>query len=327
MKKRILGRTNLEVTELSLGGLFISEIGGEFEKSKAAALHALDLGMNFIDTAPGYGNSEEVLGKILAGVDKPYIISTKLGGRPKPFLPKDKDCLLKSVEMSLKALGRDKIDFLMIHEPERPREYDWWNDFDKAEGPVMEVFEQLKREKVIKYIGLGGTSAYQITRIMETGKFDVVLTAFNYSLLFREAQLEIIPTAKKLGMGIIIGSPLQQGMLARRYDEVVQSAPRWLSKKRREQFLKLYKLLDEENITLPELGLRFVLSNSDISTVLTGVRSVEEVDSSVAAAEKGPLPQKLLDRLDEIYAIQPFRPFEEPVGLPFTGDYAGLGGM
>jgi len=254
MKKRILGKTNIEVTELSLGGLFISSIGGEFDQSKAAALRALDLGMNFVDTAPGYGNSEEVLGQILSGVDKPYVISTKLGGRPQPFLPKDKGCLLKSVEMSLKALKRDSIDFLMIHEPDRPQEYDWWDDYDKADGPVMEVFEQLKSEKIIKHIGLGGTSAYQMARIMESGKFDVVLTAYNYSLLFREAQLEIFPAAKKLGMGVIIGSPLQQGMLARRYDDVVKSAPRWMSKKRREQFLELYKLLDDENITLPVFG-------------------------------------------------------------------------
>src|SRR5438067_641531 len=120
MKKRTLGRTGIEVSELALGGLFVSSYGGDYDQAKAAIDRSLELGVNYIDTAPGYGNSEEVLGKALADhKNKPLIISTKLGGRPKEFEPRNAEHLRSSVEMSLQLLGRTHIDVLMIHEPDR----------------------------------------------------------------------------------------------------------------------------------------------------------------------------------------------------------------
>jgi len=326
MKKRILGNTGLQVSELSLGGLFISSIGGEFQQSKKAILRALELGVNYIDTAPSYANSEEVLGKALQDVDTPLILSTKLGGRPQPFQPQNKECLMKSVEESLKLLRRDYVDILMIHEPDRPGQYDWWTNSDDYYGPVVELLEELQKDGIIRYKGLGGTTAYELARIIRTGKFDVVLTAFNYSLLWREAEHEIFPDAKEQNMGIIIGAALQQGALARRYDAEVRHGARWLSSPRRKQFIALYDLLDEIGMPLTELGLRFVISNPNISCVLMGARSVQEVEQNVDSVEKGPLPQDILERLDEIAAMVPFRPFEEPFGLPFGRDYRGPGG-
>ena len=125
MNRRPLDRTGLEVSELGLGGLFVSRFGGALEQSKAAILRAIALGVNYIDTAPGYSISEEVLGNVLTGVTTPLIISTKLGGRPQPFRPQDREGLLQSVEESLRLLGRDYIDILMIHEPDRPGRYAW----------------------------------------------------------------------------------------------------------------------------------------------------------------------------------------------------------
>jgi len=187
------------------------------------------------------------------------------------------------------------------------------------------VLADLKRQGIIKYTGLGGTTVYEMPRIIRTGKFDVVLTAFNYSLLWREAEIELLPAAKQQGMGIVIGSPLQQGALARRWDDEVRSGAPWMSPPRRKQFLALYSLLDDLKMPLPELGLRFVLSNPDVSTVLMGARSAEEVEQNVAAAGKGPLPRDVLKRLDEIAALVPFRPFEEPFALPFGKPYRGPG--
>ena len=258
-------------------------------------------------------------------VDQPYILSTKLGGRPQPFHPQDKSCLRQSVEESLRLLHRDTIDILMIHEPDRPGQYDWWTDHDSYEGPVLELLDELKAEGIIRFTGLGGTTAYTLPHLIATGKFDVVLTAFNYSLLWREAERAVLPAAKEQGMGIVIGSPLQQGALARRYDEQVRHGARWLSPPRRAQYLALYELLDEIDMPLPELALRFVISNPDTSTVLMGARKREEVEQNVASVNRGPLPQDLLDRLDEIAAMVPFRPFEEPFGLPFTRPHHGPG--
>lgn len=324
MRTRKLGKTGLEVSELGLGGLFISSVGADYETARQAIHRALALGVNYIDTAPSYANSEKVLGKALEDVQTPFLLSTKLGGRPQPFKPQDPDCLMRSVEESLRLLKRDHIDILMIHEPDRPGQYDWWSDWERFDGPVMSVLEQL-RAGVIGYIGLGGTTAYELAHIIRTGRFDVVLTAFNYSLLWREAEIAVLPAAIEMGMGIIIGSPLQQGALARRYDEAVRHGARWLSPPRRAQYLALYELLDELNMPIAELGLRFVISNPNISTALMGARSKEEVEQNVAAVEKGPLSPDILKRLDEIAAMVPFRPFEEPFGLPFTRPYKGPG--
>ena len=325
MKTRQLGKTGLQVSELAAGGLFLSSYGGEFEQSRKALLRAVEVGVNYIDTAPNYFNSEEVVGQILQEITQPLILSTKLGGRPKPFEPQNKERLLQSVEESLRLLNRDVIDILMVHEPDRPGQYDWWSDPVEFYGPVLEVLESLKKAGTIRFTGLGGTTAYELARIIRTGRFEVVLTAFNYSLLWREAEHELLPAAREMGRGIVIGSPLQQGALARRYDEEVRRGAPWLSPPRRKQFIALYDFLDELNIALPELAMRFVISNLDISCTLTGARSVEEVEQNVAAIEKGPLPAEVLTRLDEIAAMVPFRPFEEPFGLPFTRPYKGPG--
>ncbi len=325
MNKRVLGRTGLMVSELALGGLFVSSIGGPYEQAREAVHRALELGVNYVDTAPGYRDSEQVLGMALEGVTHPYILSTKLGGRPQPFNAQDKDQLFRSVEESLRLLKRSQIDILMIHEPDRPGQYDWWTDWDTFSGPVLDVLDQLKEDGVIRYTGLGGTTAHTLPHIIRTGRFDVVLTAFNYSLLWREAEIDVLPAAKEQGMGIVIGSPLQQGALAGRYDEQVRHGAPWLSSPRRAQYLALYALLDELGMSLAELGLRFVISNPDISCALMGARSKEEVEQNVAAVERGPLSPEILKRLDDIAAMVPFRPFEEPFGLPFGRPYKGPG--
>jgi len=318
MKKRVLGRTGLEVSELSLGGVFVASFAAEQAEANAAVKRALELGINYIDTAPAYGNSEESLGIALEGLDINYFISTKLGGRPTPFNAQDKEALIFSFEESLRLLKKDHVDLLMIHEPDRPGQNDWWSDKENFYGPVSDLLAELKAQGLVKYIGLGGTTAYQIPKIMETGIYDVVLTAFQYSLLWREAVIEVLPTAKKHNMGIIIGSPLQQGALARKWPEV-ETGAWWLSSVRQKQFKALYSLVDDLGMELSELALRFALSNPDVSTVLMGPRSVAEVESNVAAAEKGPLPADVLKRLDAIAEMVPFHPFEEPFSLPFGG--------
>jgi aryl-alcohol dehydrogenase-like predicted oxidoreductase len=308
-----------------LGGAFItSRANTEREEARRAVRRALDLGVNYIDTAPSYSDSEDVLGYALDGVAHHFYLATKLGGRPQPFDPKDKQALRRSVEESLRLLRRDHIDMLLIHEPDRPREYDWWSD-DNFNGPVNELLDELKAAGIVRFTGLGGTTAYELAHVVATGRYDVVLTAFNYSLLWREAEIAILPEAKRQRMGLIIGSPLQQGALARRYDDQIDSGVRWLSPPRRAQYRRLYALVDEIGIPLAELGLRFVLSNQGISMTLSGSRSVAEVEANLAAAEKGPLPPDVILRVQEIADMVPFRPFEEPFGLPFAREYRGPG--
>jgi aryl-alcohol dehydrogenase-like predicted oxidoreductase len=110
MKRRTLGRTGLLVSEL-------------------------ELGVCYIDTAPGYADSEQVLGVALEGIEKPLMISTKLSGRPIPFEPRDKAALVRSAHESLRLLKREQIDILMIHELDRPGQHDWWPDDESFTGP------------------------------------------------------------------------------------------------------------------------------------------------------------------------------------------------
>jgi aryl-alcohol dehydrogenase-like predicted oxidoreductase len=329
MQQVMLGHTGLSVSRLGFGGLFVASFSTQYDEARRAVAHAVELGVNYFDTAPGYGNSEEVLGQALAGITQPIILSTKLGGRPEPFLPQDLTCLRQSVNESLRLLGRDYIDLLMIHEPDRPRQHDWWNDRVQIEGPVLALLDTLKAEGKIRYTGLGGTTTTELAHLCRSGKFDVVLTAFNYSLLYREAALEVIPAAKAANMGIIVGSPLQQGALARRYDAQLDApGAYWISEPRRAQMKALYAFSDACGLSLPELGIRFVLSHPDVHCVLMGAKSAEEVAQNAAAANAGPLPADILARLDAIAAMVPFRPFGEPFGIGWLlGDPASYPGQ
>jgi len=317
LKKRKLGRTGLMVSELSLGGLFISSYGNAFEEAEKAIKRALELGVNYIDTAPGYMDSEEVLGKVFEKIDTPHIISTKLGYKPEPYRAKDKQFLRDAFDQSLRLLKRDKVDILMVHEPDRSDKMDWWDDKTTCDGPVMEILAELKSQGKVSHVGVGGTTSQEMGNVVATGKFEVLLTAFNYNLIWRDAQKTIFPHAIKHGMGIVAGSPLHQGNLAKMYSDVEKNPPSGIDPLRLEQFKRVYALARDAGLGLPEMAIRFILSNPNVSTVLMGARSVQEVEANVAAAEKGPLPESILRELDVIGKLLPEKPAGEPIVFQF----------
>jgi aryl-alcohol dehydrogenase-like predicted oxidoreductase len=328
MRKRSLGRTGLEVSEIGLGGLFTSSLGGGARETVRILERALDLGITFLDTAPAYADSEQVLGEALRRLGPragQLMLSTKLGGRPKPFDPRDPGGLRASVEESRRLLHREVLDLLLIHEPDRPLLYDWWSDPRTCSGPVLDVVRRLKEDGVIRGYGLGGTTVAELSHCVRTGRFEVLLTAFNYNALYREAADELLPAAVSLGMGVLIGSIYGQGGLGRRFDQEVRERPIWLSRPRQRQLLALYALSDQSGLPITELSLRFVLSDPSISCALIGAKSAEQLEASVASAAKGPLPPDLLRELERIAAMVPYRPFEEPLILPFGKAYNGPG--
>jgi len=325
METRRLGRTNLEISVISIGGLYTSSLAGGESETRRIMQRATELGVNAIDTAPGYADSELTVGQAIAGLDAPLIITTKLGGRPQPFEPQNIDALRESVDESLRLLGCDHIDILMIHEPDRPQQFPWWSSYDPLDGPVLQLMDELKTAGKIRYTGLAGTTVTEMSALVRSNRFDVLLSAFNYNVLFREAKQTLIPTAVEHEMGIVLGSTMGQGFLTKRADEEVRAQPIWLSTARQQQLLAYYSLLDESGLDAAEMCLRFVISDPDVSTIPVGCKTVEHLEASVAAVEKGPLPQDLIKRLDELAAMVPHRPFEEPMILPLAKQYYGPG--
>ena len=325
MKTRILGRTGLEVGELSLGAAFVTRGEGGFEGSLPVVRRALELGFNLADTSADYGDSEASLGWALEQADQPCIVSTKLGPPPgwTDFQPKDKDQLRRIVDLCLKNLRRDVIDIMMVHEPDRPGQFDWYDDDISFHGPVVDLLQELKEEGLIRHTGIGGTGVYELARLCDTGWYDVVLTAFNSSPLWRDALTHVIPSANRHNMGVFLASPTQQGWLVRKYEQVANGA-RWLAPQRREQLQALYDLVDDIGIELPVLCLRWALGVEGVSTVLTGPRNVEQLEQNFTAVEQGLLPDEVTRRLDHIYQMLPHRPFEEPAGCHLdSSDYWG----
>jgi aryl-alcohol dehydrogenase-like predicted oxidoreductase len=312
-----------------MGGLFVAGGGDELDAAVTTMKRAYERGINYVDTAPAYGKSEAALGRIFARSSRPEILSTKVG--KEGFQAQNPDVLKASIENSLTLLGTDHFEMVMIHEPDRPGLTDWWSDMRKVEGPVLDVLLDYKRQGVIRNIGLGGTGVTEMGHLVKSGKFDAVLTAFNYSILYREAADVVIAEAKRLGMGVIAGSPLQQGGLAAKHQSVYDDSVYWLHPKRRQQFKDLYALCDERHMTVAEMAIRFVASNPNVDTVLMGARNVEELEQNIASIEAGPLPADVLARLDEIAAALPCRPAGEPWGMGYRlacpNDFKGPGGL
>ena len=325
MERRRLGRTDLPIGVLSIGGLYTSSLAGGVAETKRILQRAIELGVNAIDTAPAYADSERTVGEAIAGLEAPLIVTTKLGGRPQPFDPLSLEGLRHSVDESLRLLGRDHIDILMVHEPDRPQQYPWWTGYDPLDGPALELMDELKARGKIRFTGLAGTTVTEMTSLVRSNRFDVVLTAFNYNVLFREAESTVIPAAQEHDMGIVLGSAYGQGFLTRRAEAEIHAKPIWLADSRRRQLLAYYELLDKSGMPAFEMCLRFVLSNPAITTIPIGCKTVEHLEASVNAAAKGPLPGDIIRRLDEIASWLPHRPWEEPMILPFGKNYVGPG--
>ncbi len=325
METRRLGRTELKVSALSIGGLYTSSLAGGTSETRKILQRAAELGINAIDTAPAYADSEMTVGQAMAGSESAWIVTTKLGGRPQPFNPQSIQALQSSVEESLRLLGRDYIDVLMIHEPDRPQQYPWWTSYDPLDGPVLELIDSLKRAGKIRYCGLAGTTVTELTSLVTSNRFDVVLTAFNYNALYREADQTVLPAATARDMGIVLGSVLGQGFLTRRADQEVRHGLPWLAQCRQQQFLAYYQLLDAAGLSAVELCLRFAIADPRISTIPIGCKTLDQLQVCVDAIARGPLPADVRARLDEIAAMVPMRPFEEPMILPFGKSYYGPG--
>jgi len=306
------------LTELGLGGVYLSpkQIGDP----EALVHRAFDLGINFFDTAPLYagGESQRIIGEALA--DKPCILATKCGRwswEKGPY--RDLEAYKKQLETSLDILKRDCVDVFFIHEadwavywedmdiPRSRCEVELWDVFDYASSPVTQFLNWAQEQGMIKHIGISGNNSHLLTKVINEYplRIDALLVAFQYSLIWRNAKETLIPTAKKKDIGVILGSPLQQGKLAVPHPEWLEEPPDWMNADTQQRFRALYEIHRETGISLAELSVRYLLANPDFTSLVVGSTNVAHLEENVQHALAGPLPEEIHNKIDELGKVFP----------------------
>ena len=310
-------RVDLELTRLSLGtaplaGLFKSV---DISESDQLIRTALDNGMNYFDTAPlyGHGLAEERLGRILSNVTKPFVLQTKVGrvlnwvekADPVPWFPDadphiqpvfdyTADGIKRSLDESLKRLGVDQIDIALMHDAE--------NHISEAINIAYPVLADLKRQGIIKAIGIGINLCDVAIEIMKNVDLDIVLLAGRYTLLDQSAQNKLLPYALERRVDITIGGVFNSGVLADpkpgatfeylpASDEIIKKAQ------------EIGAFLKNLGIPLTAAALQFPLRHPAVTSVLTGSRNSKELLANAADFDLE-LPEDIWNQLEDAGLIE-----------------------
>ncbi len=312
MKYRQLGASDLRVSIISLGSWLTFSGGVEKRQAVACVRKALDLGINFIDTANVYGRgaAESVLGEALHGIDRTsYVLATKV------FFPmSDTDQglsraqIVKQLDASLKRLRTDHVDLYQCHR------YDEEAPLDKT----MEALTAAVRQGKTRYIGF---SEWPLDKIEAAAKMPVVARFVSsqpqYSMLWPSPQDEIFPRCTELGIGQIVWSPLAQGVLTGKYrpDAPVPAGSRashasmgamlpkqWLLAPVLTTVQQVKRIAEREaGLNLSQFALAWVLRRPEVSSAIIGVSRPEQVAENAAAAE-GQVAPELFAKAEEILA-------------------------
>jgi aryl-alcohol dehydrogenase-like predicted oxidoreductase len=309
MKHRTFGRTGWKVSELGYGMWGLAEWSGFDDQESLRSLQlAVDNGCNFFDTAWAYGegHSEKLLGQIVrANQDKKLYVATKVPPKHRLWPSRRGDTLddvfppsyvRDYAERSLKNLGMSSVDLFQFHVWE-----DDWTD-DKR---WQRVVSDLKREGLTRAIGISINrwEPWNGIRALRTGLIDAVQVIYN---IFDQApEDELFNVCRDLHIGVIARVPFDEGSLT----GALTKQSTWP----RGDFRNLYfgkenlgatvdrveviKKLVPRGMTLPEMALRFILSNDDVHVVIPGMRKAENVIANVKATEAGPLSPELLAAL------------------------------
>ena len=326
MQYKNLGNTGLKVSVFCLGAMTFTEKGWRsagtmsFSEIQKVVDYAIDMGVNFFDTADIYafGESEGLLAKALGSRKNDVIIATKVRGVMDENDPNARGLsryhIFKSVDQSLKRLGRDYIDLYQVH---------WWDNHTPIEETI-EALNDLVRIGKVRYIGISDFAGWQITKsvmLQEIKGYSKFVSAqMYYSLLGRDIEFEVVPACEDLGLGILVWSPLAGGFLTGKYtkDKPYPKDSRYSRMERpflRFDFEKAYNLIEElkkiaekYNATVSQVALNWVRQKSFVSSVIVGVRNLNQLKDNLGAVNFE-ISEEDIKYLDEITA--PERPYPQ----------------
>jgi aryl-alcohol dehydrogenase-like predicted oxidoreductase len=294
-----LGRTGLEISRVGFGAWAIG--GAEYdwgwgeqddEQSIATIHRALELGVNWIDTAAqyGFGHSEEVVGRAIAGLHERPLVFTK-GGQPEgpnrtTLQTLKRDSLRRECEGSLRRLGVDAIDLYQLHFPNPDEELE--------EG--WATLAELKDEGLVRHIGASNFSVEQLRRAQAIAPVETLQPP--YSLLDREVEDEILPFCEREGIGVIVYSPMASGMLTGKMTrERIEALPDDDWRRRSDRFKepqlsrnlelveRLERVAERHGVSPGAVAVAWTLRHPAVDGAIVGFRRPDQVDPIVVAAD------------------------------------------
>ena len=296
MNYRRLGRTNLHVSEISLGTV---ELGMDYgipvqgerrrpsEADAATLLNcALDLGINLIDTAQAYGESEAIIGRALKSRRDEYNLATKISSASwEGYTGGElREQVESSITESLRTLQTDIIDLLYIHNATP--------EFIQR-GEIVEIMQRAQQAGYVRFIGATTYGEAAPLAVLKDGHFDCVQVAYN--LLDRQFEERVLPLAEENGVGVVIRSVLLKGALTYRYAHLPEELCEL-----RTAVERVNSLCGDQDSSLPELAYRFVLAHPAVSTALVGTGRAHELQEIASFAGRNALPPELINDIREI---------------------------
>ena len=311
MNYRRLGRTGLEVSEVGYGAWGISGsewIGAQDDESLRALERAIDLGLNFIDTALAYGrgHSEKLVGQVVRGRSETIHVATKVPPKNLTWpAPAGVDVsetypgewVRRCAEKSLANLGMETVDLLQLHV--------WQDDWAQA-GDWLETIEALKAEGKIRFFGISinDHQPANALRVLETGVVDTVQVIYN--LFDQSPEDELFPACERLDVGVLARVPFDEGGLTgtitpeTEFPEGDFRAGYFRGDRKAQVQERVRAIASEAGVGedgVAEVALRYILSHPAVSTVIPGMRSMRNVERNVAAGDGKGLPSELVERL------------------------------
>lgn len=309
MNYRRFGRTNWSVSEIGYGMWGMGEWSGSDDQMSLSALQrAVDLGCNFFDTALAYGegHSESLLGQVVrANPDKKLYTATKVPPKNRVWPSRREftldDCfppdyIEESVHTSLKNAGLESFDLVQFHTWE-----DSWLDDDRW----AKKLDELRREGLLHAVGISINrwEPWNGVRTVRSGLIDAVQVIYN--IFDQNPEDELFPACNKHDVAVIARVPFDEGTLTGTLTkESTWPEDDWRSTYfvpenliRSVEHADALKPLVPEEMTMPEMALRFILNNPTVSTIIPGMRKTHHVESNIAASDAGPLSEELHTKL------------------------------